>query len=225
MRRVAQRMLRGPREAVFQFRHGPAAGMYFSCLTSHRYFFAREAYEADLLESVERFVWKGAVVHDIGAHFGFWALTLSRLCGAKGKVFAFEPIPENRLRLARNLQLNSVRNVTIVPLAVSDSAGNVQMASNGSMSKAGVGELSVETTTLDGFCKHHLVPNFVMVDVEGFAGSVFRGASAVYRENRIPTICEIHNSDELQEFTDFMGERTIKNLSGRERFAYRLLAY
>ncbi len=43
---------------------------------------------------MQRFVNKGDVVFDIGAHLGFYTLLLSNLVGPQGKVFAFEPNPE-----------------------------------------------------------------------------------------------------------------------------------
>ena len=137
--KVVQRLLRGPRETMFRFADGPGRGMQFSCLTSHRYFFIRENYERELLEPVMSLVRPGSIAFDVSAHFGFWALILSRLCGDRGKVFAFEPSPSNRARLQKNLAINSIRNVEVVPLALSDTAGTSTMSEAGSMSNIGGG--------------------------------------------------------------------------------------
>src|SRR5579864_59054 len=118
-----QYLIHGPREAAFRIETGPAAGMFFSCLTSHKYFFVRGAYESELAAPILSLVRPGSVVFDIGAHIGYWTLVLSRFCGPSGTVFAFEPLPENLVRLHHNLQLNNVENVQVVSAAASDVIG------------------------------------------------------------------------------------------------------
>jgi FkbM family methyltransferase len=224
-RKAAQRLLGGPREAVFQFHRGPAKNLSFSCLTSHKYFFVRERYEQELQSPLERMIRPGMTAFDIGAHFGYWALALSRMCGQTGQVFAFEPVPGNRERLVRNLEINSISNVRVIPLVVSDTSGSIRMSNQGSMSALEHGELSVEATTIDLFCQQNPAPDFVLVDVEGFAGSVFRGAANTYARKFAPLICEIHNREEEREFERFAQGRTIQKLSNGTRFAYRSLAF
>ena len=224
LRKAAHLLIGGQREVTFRFRSGPAKGMRFSCLSSHKYFFVRDGYEHELIEPLEQMIRPGMTVFDIGAHFGFWALALSRLCGSSGQVFAFEPIGENRTRLARNLDMNSITNVKIVPLVVSNTAGTIRMSNEGSMSALEHGDLSVESTTIDLFCQQNADPDFVLIDVEGFAGYVLRGATATYARKFIPTICEIHNAREQEEFEKFMDGRTIRQLDKRRRYAHRVIA-
>lgn len=224
--KVVQRLLRGPREATFRFGAGPLDGMQFSCLTSHRYYFVREGFECELLEPITKLVHQGAIVFDVGAHFGFWALTLSRLCGDTGKVFAFEPSPQNRARLQQNLALNSVNNVEVVPLALSDSTGSATMSDAGSMSSMGAGSLTIESTTLDDFCRHNPLPDFMLVDVEGFASQVFQGAVETYKQKFVPVICELHTREEQAAFLAFMQGRAhlIRKLDKLFRLPNRTLA-
>jgi FkbM family methyltransferase len=193
LQRGIQRLLSGPREVTFEFKRGPAAGYSFSCLSSHRHFFVREDYEHELLRPIESLIHHDSVVYDIGAHFGYWAIVLSRLC-PQGKVFAFEPSPENRARLRKNVVMNSIQNIHIVPFAVSDRVGTSHLSSDGSMAKIGVGPENIETITLDEFCKNNPAPDMMLIDVEGHAGEVLRGASGVHL---VPMICEIHSESEL----------------------------
>lgn len=224
--KAVQCLLNGPRDATFRFTDGARVGMLFSCLTSHRYFFVRDDYERRMVKPMSGLVRPGSVAFDVGAHFGFWALMLSRLCGDTGKVFAFEPSPTNRVRLENNLAINSVRNVEVVPLALSDRTGTATMSDAGSMSSIGTGDLKIETTTLDEFCRCHPVPDFMLVDVEGFAAQVFQGATATYRQRFVPTICELHTRDEQAAFLQFMQGRArqIQKLDKLFRLPNRTLA-
>lgn len=224
--KVAQRLLRGPREAAFCFTEGPRAGMHFSCLTSHKYFFIRDDYERELVEPISNLVLPGSVTYDVGAHFGFWVLMLSRLRGDTGKVFAFEPSPTNRARLQKNLAINSIKNVEVVPVALSDTIGEATMSDIGSMSSIGAGALTIETTTLDEFCQRHPVPDFMLVDVEGFAAQVFQGATGTYRQKFVPVICELHTRGEQATFLRFMQGRArqLRKLDKLFRLPNRTLA-
>ncbi|HEV2287447.1 MAG TPA: FkbM family methyltransferase [Candidatus Acidoferrales bacterium] len=227
LQKVAQKILRGPRKVSFRMRGGLADGMLFSCLSSHRYFFVREEYESDLISPLKRFVSPGSVVADVGAHFGYWALGLARICGSSGMVFAFEPSPENRNWLLENLQINSISNVYIIPLAVSDTQGIATISDDGSMCKLSSGAIEVETTTMDKFCETNPIPDFMLIDVEGFAGNVLRGSAASFREKFIPVICEIHHNQEWDEFRSFMEGQSaqIQILGSRSRLPFRALAH
>src|SRR5206468_10103171 len=48
--------------------------------------------ERPLLDWFERNVRAGETWLDVGAHYGYTAIALSRLVGLRGRVFAFEPV-------------------------------------------------------------------------------------------------------------------------------------
>jgi hypothetical protein len=62
-----------------------------------------EKYETALFK---RLVKKGMVVVDIGANIGYYTLLAAHLVGDKGKVFAFEPDPNNYDLLCKNIEVN-----------------------------------------------------------------------------------------------------------------------
>lgn len=221
-----QHLIRGPRETAFRIETGPAAGMLFSCLTSHKYFFVRGNYESDLVEPVQSLVRTGSVAFDIGAHFGYWTLALSRLCGPLGTVFAFEPSSENLVRLRHNLQLNNIENVRVVSAAVSDVEGKLKFAEGGSMSAVGAGTIEVDAITLDEFCKAHPQPDFLLIDVEGHAGEVLRGADRIFHERPVPVLCEIHGLAEYASFLTFVRGKleNVRKLDKSARTPFRVLA-
>jgi len=60
---------------------------------------------------------------DVGAHYGYTALALSRLVGPSGRVYAFEPVVSTAGCLARTRDLNRLDQLTIVPLALDHQPG------------------------------------------------------------------------------------------------------
>jgi FkbM family methyltransferase len=74
---------------------------------------------------------------------GLYTLLAAKWVGDSGKVYAFEPATQARARLERNVVLNQLRNVTIVPIALTE--------------KASMSKLLVATDERDG---HHTLGSF-----------------------------------------------------------------
>jgi FkbM family methyltransferase len=138
-----------------------------------------------------RFVKSGDLVFDIGAHVGDRTAAFRRL-GAR--VVAVEPQPA----LVRTLKVlyGRDRAVVIEPLAVSRSAGMIELKLNldnptvSTASDAFVqaadgapgweGQrwsrtIGVAVTTLDALIKRHGMPAFIKIDVEGLEADVLAG--------------------------------------------------
>src|ERR1051326_4399342 len=63
-----------------------------------------EWFEWESLVWARRLVRPGMTVFDLGAHVGYYSRFLSKLVGPAGVVYAFEPNPENRAALRKNLR-------------------------------------------------------------------------------------------------------------------------
>jgi FkbM family methyltransferase len=70
---------------------------------------------------------EGDVVVDLGANVGYFTLLSAKLVGSKGKVYAFEPEPQNYRYLLKNIQLNGYDNVVASQKAVADRSGKVNL--------------------------------------------------------------------------------------------------
>jgi len=73
-------------------------------------------YEPWVCAAIERYLHPGDVAWDVGAFIGYHTLLMSRRVEA-GWVLALEPDPRNAERLRRNLALNGVTDVEILPVA------------------------------------------------------------------------------------------------------------
>jgi hypothetical protein len=82
-------------------------------------------YEPEIAEILIRALQPGDSMLDIGANIGVFSVLAAGLVGPAGRVVAFEPAPENRVRLAANLALNELENVTIIAEPASDGIDEV----------------------------------------------------------------------------------------------------
>lgn len=135
---------------------------------------------------------EGMTVVDIGANVGYYTLLAARLTGPRGKVFAFEPNPQNFALLSRNVEANGYRNVVLVPKAVSDSSGTaalcIDRASSGGHSlsafRGGADTAQVGTVSLDDyFAGDRTVIDVLKMDAEGAEMAIFAGMRQVLAHN------------------------------------------
>jgi len=152
----------------------------------------------------------GMVFYDLGANIGFFSLLAARLVGATGKVFSFEPDPENARRLRRNIERNGFANATVVEAGIWSASKNVNfVAADLASPDRGVGKFSVgESATagtptrcvaLDDFARSSAAPDVIKCDIEGAEIEAFRGAEELLEARHPMILCEMH-SDENDKF-------------------------
>lgn len=145
---------------------------------------------ADLLIRIVR---EGMVVVDLGAHIGYCTLIAAKAVGEKGKVFAFEPEPNNYASLLRNIQVNEFKNIVPVPKAVSNYNGVAELfvppysrlVSRMYAREKGWESIPIETTTLDSFfsdkdCRIDLIK----IDIEGAEVTALEGMANILEKNQ-----------------------------------------
>ena len=139
----------------------------------------------------------GDVVFDCGAHHGYATVLFSKWAGDKGKVVAFEALPRNCDILAKNIELNGLRNVILERKAVGAIKGQISIDgvsdSTVIFSRQGI---NVEMTRLDDYA--HLHPAFVKFDVEGFEYQALQGAQSILSQ-RPKLVVELH-TDKLSKY-------------------------
>lgn len=144
-------------------------------------------------EIFRRNIRKGDTVLDIGANIGYFTLIAARLVGDEGRVFAFEPNPSAFDILRKNVEANGYKkNVTLVPKAVSDSSGNVQLflEKDGNTRWSSIydihessGHLEVDTITIDDFLTSYEGDvDFIKLDIEGAELAALRGMTSLVKK-------------------------------------------
>jgi FkbM family methyltransferase len=126
----------------------------------------------------------GDIVYDLGANVGFYSLLASVLAGPQGRVYSFEPVPENLDFLRKHLAMNQVTNCVIFALAVSDSRGTANFAfgldsCSGGLRAGSGNSMAVQTVALDDMVAagEILAPSVIKCDIEGGEFAALKGAA------------------------------------------------
>ena len=175
-----------------------------------RALFVSGMYEPASTLALQRFLFPGAVLFDVGANVGVFTLVGSRCVGAAGHVYSFEPSSRERATLERNLALNGCDNVTVIASAASDHAGTAPLRVAAgqhrglntlapSFAYQGVElerEETVSLVTLDDLWRGHAVrrPDVLKIDAEGSELQVLRGAASLLRASRPIVVIEINDT-------------------------------
>lgn len=138
----------------------------------------------------------GDVFADVGANLGLYTLWGARRVGSTGCVVAFEPVPETRAALERNVALNGFRQVEVVPAGVGAAADRITLyrhpGASGVTSRYASAQgraIEVPVTTLDAtFARRPRLPRLVKIDVEGMELEVLRGATAILAAEDAPIV-------------------------------------
>ncbi len=196
-------------------------------------------HEIGVQRALERETRPGMTVYDIGAHLGFFSLGLARLVGPAGKVFAFEPMPENAQALRENVALNDslAGRVRVVEAAVSEASGRQVFYGQVNSAQGRLGEpgarpgpsYEVETVSLDDFVfsRREAAPQLIKLDVEGAEGAALQGARRLLREARPVCLLEVHGEEAARAVWEVLREAQyeIKTLNGEPVFEAGGLAH
>jgi len=146
---------------------------------------------------LERWVRPGMTAIDIGANHGVYSLLLARLVGETGRVYAYEPTSEIRRRLEQSRAANGVRQLEIIPFALSDGTREGFLVFGGSselnaLGDEGPGE-TVQVTSLDleQATRKWNPPDFVKLDAEGEEERILEGGKRFFAENSPLVMFEI----------------------------------
>lgn len=153
---------------------------------------------------------EGMVAYDIGAHAGFYTMMFARLAGKKGRVYAFEPNASNLRYLKTHLDINDVKNVTILPIALGQVTGYTFFNESGNSSTGHVTAnrtaVMVPLDSIDSLVGKELIepPNIIKIDVEGAELNVLLGAGTVIRQYQPIIFVAIDNHDNKDRVYDFL---------------------
>ena len=159
-----------------------------------------KVYEKFETDFINREIKKGEVVLDIGANIGYYTLIFARLVGEKGKVFAFEPDPNNFQILKKNVELNGYKNVILINKAVANKSGKLKFY----LSEVNMGDhriydsydgrknIEVKCIKIDEYFQDYKGKiDFVKMDIQGSeTGAILGMAKLLGKNNKIRIISE-----------------------------------
>ncbi len=153
----------------------------------------------------------GMHVIDAGAHYGIYSIILSQLCGSKGGVIAYEPVPEFRRHLERNVAVYKLLNIRVKQVALSDTDGTGVINFNKDRSRTSIRtnfnrktlpSRIIHLTSLDNMLEVTPKISFIKIDTEGFDGKVIRGMRQLMIRDEPIIQFEMNNSESKAEIMD-----------------------
>ena len=149
--------------------------------------------EPEQFDMARRLAPADGICFDIGANVGLYTLLFARY---SKYVFAFEPLPRNIRYLSKTLEINGVRNASIVPCAMSDSPGllSFQEGENCALGRLDIkGTQPVIALSCDDFVSaYEVVPSLLKIDVEGAEMSVLKGAESLLSNHKPVILLSTH---------------------------------
>ena len=159
-------------------------------------------FEQEEIAFLNKFLTKGDIFFDIGANVGLFTVHASKIVGANGKIFAFEPAKITHERLVENVKLNNRENVVTNKIAISDFTGEQEffVSAEGydafnSIVKPAKGEKynneMVKVVTIDDYVSsQNLVGKikYMKIDVEGWEVPLFNGGKKIFSALNAPTL-------------------------------------
>ena len=164
-----------------------------------------QGYEPETAPLFFRVASRARVTLDVGAYVGFFTLIAGH-ANHKGRVFAFEPLPDAYERLRSNVALNKLTNVLTVPSAVGEVDGRADFFCADShmpcssslsyefMSSAdSLRSIPVPVIKLDTFVRENRVQgvDLMKIDTESTEPQVLNGMIETIRRDRPVIFCEV----------------------------------
>lgn len=149
----------------------------------------------------------GQLLIDVGANVGQYILQFADWSSPDGRVIAFEPSPASCHVLSQHIAMNSLSTrVKVVRAAVGEHKGYATLFTDATSSvnrlgsadsriSSSINEIRVPVMTLDDFCEsEHVIPDWLLIDIEGFEIKALLGAMRLLRrcKGRIGVVIEFH---------------------------------
>tara|TARA_B100000809_G_C15036192_1_gene493842 strand:+ start:128 stop:994 length:867 start_codon:yes stop_codon:yes gene_type:complete len=155
-----------------------------------------EDFEMKIVDEIAK---EGMTVLDVGANIGLYTLNLADKVGISGKVYSFEPEPNNFRLLNKNIVTNSFTNVITFQKAVSNTSGHTKLfccdENQGDHrifdSHDARNSIDIETVALDDEMQNIGPIDLIKTDIQGAEYHAFCGMEKIIKQNEnLIIICE-----------------------------------
>ena len=171
--------------------------------------------ESALIAWFGQHVAAGTTWLDVGAHYGYTAIALSRLVGRDGRVFAFEPMRETADCIAQTRGLNDLGQLTVVPYGLGrpDTATSVDLPTVRGMADRTIplGQHRLETIDVARFDwlwpqinGGNPVVHGIKIDVQGMELEVLGGMQGVLAAQKPLLVIELHRGVDRVAILDLL---------------------
>jgi FkbM family methyltransferase len=159
-------------------------------------------FEEKETEFLRKTIKPGWTCLDVGACFGWYSILFSKLVGTAGKVHSFEPVPDNRECLERNIELNNLENIQVNSFALGAEPGisKIYVPNDGVSGSLRAHTktkdcrvIDIDISTLDQYVHKNALESidFIKADIEGAEMLMLQGAEVALRKYRPMLMLEV----------------------------------
>jgi FkbM family methyltransferase len=187
-----------------------------------RVIYERGMYEMGTMNFIQENLSAGGTFIDAGANIGVMSLAAAKTVGTQGRVLSFEPHPETRTILEKNIALNGFSQIEIQPLGLGSgrSTGTLfsEEKNRGGASLIDYEEndehgAEIQIASLDSLVEGLNLDklDLIKIDIEGWEFEMLKGAKETLNKLRPALIVEIDLHRKLEggtvaEMVDFLVE-------------------
>ena len=152
-------------------------------------------WEPETTKLIKNIIHEGDVGIDLGANIGYFTMLMANLVGTSGKIFSFEPEPQNFEILQKNIKQNHLKNVVANQSAIGDMNGKIKLY----LSNTNAGwhkvfpkqfvdyevsdkNIDVKICSLDKEFIDKKI-DFIKMDIEGYEWNAIKGGKKILEEN------------------------------------------
>lgn len=152
-------------------------------------------YEPESVEMIKKIIRPGMKCIDIGAQSGFYTCIMASLVEEQGKVYAFEPMPQNYNILLKNIKENNFQNrVEHYKLACSNVTTMIEACEFSNMfiigKIDGAQKSMINTVRCDDVIRDHI--DVIKIDIEGHEPAAIEGMKSIIQRDKPVILSEIN---------------------------------
>ncbi|MDH4100517.1 MAG: FkbM family methyltransferase [Nitrospirota bacterium] len=190
-----------------------------------------ETWEKDFIDACFQYIGPSETIFEVGTWIGPYSVILSKYVAPQGRLIGFEPDPAAFRQCIINLNINAVSNAFILPLAISDKVGTVELATNRIFGNSGSSIISgnsfggnsikVPAVSLDEIAKTlSLEPTTIKMDIEGAEDLALQGGLQTAGKAGVKIMVEVHS--ELLKLQGKNANTVLKRLADLGKTIYFL---
>jgi FkbM family methyltransferase len=174
------------------------------------YMIVGKIYEPDISKILISRIKDASIFIDVGANIGYYSV-LSSVINPNSNIYSFEPVKETYQRLAENIELNKLKNITAYNIALGankktttinlkNDLGHNSIVIDQSRENTGKVEL-INIDSLDNLIEFNNQKVFIKIDAEGYEIEVLKGMKNVLENNNCELIMEYSPLENQEKFT------------------------
>lgn len=154
---------------------------------------AKKTLDKETVVLFDRLLLPSSTVIDAGANFGCYTIYFAKHFGNLSRVFAIEPDEHNLALLKQNVLLNNLKNVNIIPAALGESEGRIDLQMSSDHGHTQIVEAAnghYSRLTLDALLETYNIKtvDLLKIDIEGSELAALYGASHAIKTGKIRNI-------------------------------------